>query len=230
DGVPVVGDLKSGFLPVTTAEENLQVGVFAIAKRILLGADIVEVRIWKLRPDGRIWPDTYELTAFDLDGALDELEEGVDRGHAARRHFLAHGWVNVSEGDHCRYCPSMAACPAKQALARAMLSEVEPVGAMGPEQVREYVKHLPLADAGAALVKVKRIEQLAEVIRKALNQRAVQEWLPTAPGKVARPIAFDRQSFSQEAAVALLKELGATDAQIGGLYKTYRQEQIRETN
>src|SRR6185312_12768731 len=120
----VVLDTKTGFLDVTPAERNGQ-GLFFAAAIMLTEWDVdeVEFRIAKVRASGDVWDrDRFVFTRLDVDLFLDEYEAALERGHDARRVYLAGGTPDVAEGSWCDHCPASDHCPAKMRLARAMLS------------------------------------------------------------------------------------------------------------
>lgn len=223
DGVPVVLDMKFGFGDVTEPEDNGQGLYFGAARSILTGAPEVEFRLARVHTDGGITIQSTVYTRFEIDSYLDEYEEALERVRQTRRVYLARGAVSVAEGTHCNYCDAFDSCPGKQALARSMLGDIV--------DLHGRIQAMSLEDAGRAWVKAHdEIAPLLKIVIDALKERAGREPIPTRPGKVLREVQSGRRDFSDKAAIALLKQLGATDAQIETLYKTSRFPQVRETN
>lgn len=101
-----------------------------------------------------------ELDFEDLEVIADRLVEAWrsvgDAERAAAQHARSSSapWVpNVSDGEHCRYCPAWRACPAKRAVLEAVGRTPEPNGAtyllvqdlerwaeLGRETLREAVR------------------------------------------------------------------------------------------
>ena len=164
-----------------------------------------------------LWPSTR----LDIDSFLDDLEDAEDRNERARLAFVETGRLTVTTGDWCTYCHSMAWCPEKTRLARAMVADLS--------DLEQRIAELPAELAGAAWRKADQAHGILKRIYAALEERAHLEWLPTEPGKVVRPIQYEQESFSRDGALVLLRELGATDEQIGTLYRTILIDSVRET-
>lgn len=222
DDVPVIDDVKSGWMGVTPVEDNGQQRFFGAVKHLMTGRPEVEIRIAKLREDGSIQPDSHTLTAFDSDEFIDELEAGVDRVHEAKRVYLAGGTPNVSVGSQCDWCECMASCPAYARLALAVAGEVS--------ELAKSVAIITPAQRGVAWTKAKAIETILESVIKALKAAARQEPFPVGDGKVVRAVQSGSSSFDAGAAIALLRSFGASDAQVDGLYRRTSFDVIRETN
>ena len=153
DGVPVVRDLKTGYLEVTDAEENGQGLFFAAVMYLITGAPEVCFEIMKLKPSGEIFTESSATYgAFELNSFLDELEEALVDSRTARRVYLTGGTPDVSVGSWCRYCEAMESCPAYTRLARSMSSDVA--------NLESRVESLTLAEAGVAWRKAKQIEAM----------------------------------------------------------------------
>ena len=207
DSREVVVDVKSGFQDVTDPEENGQGLFFGAAKMLTKGVDEVDFRIAKLKPNGRIFPMRATYTRWDVDAYLDTLERALVRSKDARRVYLSRGVPEVTEGPWCRYCPAANACPAKTNLARNMLSTVTAID--------EAIAAMSKEDAGRAYETAHdRVAPVLERILEALKDRARLEPLPLPDGRILReaPYEKDQQVFSE--AVALARELGATEEQV----------------
>lgn len=219
DDVPVVIDVKTG-QPVTRCQDNPQIKFFARILQLRTGAAEVEGRIAYVREDGHIDRDCWTFSAFELDSFGDELAEMVDRVASARRHLTDGGTLTVRSGDHCTYCPAMAACPRYTALARTMVSDVEQInaqlGMMTPEQ------------QGIAWEKARAIEKLLGTVVDGLKALAKQAPIPLPTGKTVKPIEVERHSLVQESALTLLRKKGATAEEIDGCYATSTVVQVRE--
>ena len=220
DGVPVVDDLKSGWGEVTRSEDNGQLGFFAAVKLITTGASEVEVRIAKLRDDGSVTPDSATLSAFEVESFIDELDAGAERVHAARRVYLAGGPLDVTEGPWCRYCDSKTWCPAYTRMALAMTQNVD--------ELAKMVAHLDEDGATKALRDWRYIGEIHEMIGKALKARARAQGIGIDERKWYAEVMTSRKSFDADAALALLRSYGASDSQIGGLYKESTFGVVRE--
>jgi len=123
DGQLWVVDLKTGRAEVTAPHENAQLLTLAVAARAALGQRGGARLSLLLAPDGS--PPRWrhaEVTGGDLTHheerlaamavAVEEARGDVQAGRAPR---------HLAQGEHCRYCPAKAACPARNALARGTL-------------------------------------------------------------------------------------------------------------
>lgn len=220
DGGQVVLDLKSGFQDVTPAEENGQGLFFGAVKHLMTGADEVEFRIGKLKPDGNVYVQSATYTALDIDLYLDRYESALESSKDARRVYLAGGTPDVREGPACQWCGAADACPAKTRLARAMLGELT--------EIDRAVEMMPIEQAGRAWEYAhERAQPMLKRIIAVLNDRARRESLPLSNGDVAREIKYERESMNTESALALLKELGATEEQLASIYRTAPVSSVR---
>lgn len=219
DDAWIVKDTKSGHLDVTAADEgNPQLLFFALAlARLHPEASSIVGMIVRLSEDGAARTesrDTYD--AFELDAFLLELRELVDRIALLKRRKR----LEVVEGPWCRWCPAFAHCPAKQALARRLVPELD--------AIRDGIAEMTVTDCGKAWLVLRRIRPIYEAVTKALKERAKLEPIPLEVGKFLRPIHYETTSFDAAAAVVLLRELGASEVEIDGLRKPRQVEQVRE--
>src|SRR5579871_6671942 len=224
DGSWTVKDWKSGHGDVTHAKENPQVKFFGV----VLGKskpNVSKVRsaIVRLHDDGRVEHESRATyTALELDTFADTMGEAVEAVAKARRHLQVHKTVDVVEGPWCRYCPAFASCPAKQALVRAMVPELDAIG--------NRIAEMTVDEAGKAWATYKRIKRIFETVERALKDRALLEPIPLPSGKWARPVEFERTSFDAAAAVALLRIKGASAEEVDALRVRGKVTQIREVN
>ena len=221
DDVEVVGDIKTGD-PVTACQDNPQAKFHARARQLATGAAEVEARLIYIRRDGKVSLDCATFTAFELDCFEDELVALRARIEDARARYVATGQVNVSSGSHCRYCPAMTACPRYVALARTMATDVA--------EISSRLEMLTPEQQGIAWTKAKEVEKLLEHVLDGLKAIAKQGEFPLPTGKVVKAISFARQGFVQDRAVVLLREKGATQAEIEGCYSETTVVQVREGN
>jgi hypothetical protein len=221
DGVEVAGDVKTG-LQVTRTEHNPQAKFHALARYCATGAPEVEVRLSYIGWTGKVTHDSHVFTAFDLDEFMDELRELQAHIAAARLRYLTSGDVTVSSGDHCKYCPAMAACPAYTALARTMAADIA--------DIEGRLEALTPYEQGVAWTKAKEVERLVERVLGGLKALAERDAIPLESGKVVKAITFEQHRFDADAALALLRELGATQAQVEDLYRASEVTQIRAVN
>lgn len=220
-GREVVCDLKSG-REVTSCAVNPQLMFHALARWLVTGATEVEARILYVREDGRVFPDAHVFTAYELELYADALESLVTRIRETREGHAREGLgaIVVTEGRWCGYCPAYSACPAKTALARAMLPELRAVS----------TESMTLEEAGAAWIFASEAEKLARAVKDRLNDMARMAPLPTRPGKVVRETVSHSTVFAQGQAIALLREKGVTQAEIDCLFVETPTRPVREVN
>ena len=229
DNRPCVIDVKTGFRRVAPAESNPQLLVYACALAWISGADEVEGRICYVRPSGAVEVDSAVYDRFRLDAFALELEQAFDEVQAARRVLLAGGTPTVSPGEWCGYCGALDVCPSQVALARAMVTEVDTLGAnLSDVELRSRIESLSLDQAGSAWKKAKQIETLLERVLAALKTRAMQETLPLGNGREVRRVSYPRESFVQARAVQMLKDKGASDGELATLYRTVEIDTPKE--
>ena len=219
DGVPVVGDVKTGN-DVTPCEDNPQAQFHARARQLVTGADEVEARIVYVRPSGYVERDEHVFSRIELETFEDRVIEARQVAHRARLAVVNGEVPVVTTGSWCRYCPAMPACPAYAGLARRFVPDLE--------EIPGQLAMLSPAQQGEAWLKVKQIKRLAETAEDALKALARQSPLPLPNGKVIRPVTIHRNDFSKDAALALLAEKGATEDEIAGCYRKNDVEQIKE--
>ena len=220
DGLEVVGDIKSG-QEVTACAVNPQMKFHALARHRRTGAKVVEGRLLYVRSDGRVTRDCHRFTAYELDVFDDMLRELIGRIARARA-ARAEGTIEVSETRQCHFCPAYSACPSKVALARAMLGDLRTAASDAMPMTPE--------EAGAAWLMALEAEQLAKRVRKSLNGYARQEPLRTRPGKMVRETQSHTTQFAEGEALALLRTLGATQAQLDDLFVETLTHPVREVN
>ena len=122
DGRVYVADYKSGFRSVAKPAENEQVSLGALCSARYHGMDEATVEVIYVREGRRPWRETATLDIFDLDAFAADLRRIWDRYQDAREVVAAGQTPDVTEGEHCRYCPAADYCPAKHALLRRMVN------------------------------------------------------------------------------------------------------------
>lgn len=208
DGRAIVEDFKTG-QDVPHPSVNPQILFLAVCVRAVTGSDEVEGRVRYIREDGSTYVESHVFDAFDLDAftiSLRHVAVSIDSAKRAggdARH-LPMVTIPMATGDHCKYCPAVTSCPAKVALARTMLPELQAIDfrAMSPEE------------RGVAWVRAKEIESLLEMVLSGLRDCVFVEPTPLPDGKVLTVIESSRTSFHKETAIALLHELGASQEQV----------------
>lgn len=230
-GVRAVRDMKWGFQDVTPAAENGQLKFFAAALYLLEGETEIEGSIAKVKPDGRVQYVRGAIATyspFELDAFLDELEASVAAGKAARALVRKRRLPEVTTGAHCRYCPAADACPGRMRIVRSMLPELQTIG--------ERVEAMTAPERARAWVMFKhQIAPLVEQVEKALKESVARDTaesggLPLGNGKMVRASSYERTDIVASAALALARELGASEEQLEECVRTHIVTSVREVN
>jgi hypothetical protein len=115
DGVLHVYDYKTGFESVPRASESLQLAAQALSTARVHGVREAFGVIVRVTDTGALLFDRHAFTAEDLDEIGERIKSIVDRIATART-WITHGdYPAVNPGEHCRYCPALANCPAYRA-------------------------------------------------------------------------------------------------------------------
>lgn len=117
----VVLDWKFGARRATPARDNKQLRFLALAAARAYGKERAHVGLLLHPEGGTPYFDTAELDSLDLDAMGDELR-ALERARVAALEALDAGTIPppTVEGEHCRYCPAFANCPAKKNLALSL--------------------------------------------------------------------------------------------------------------
>lgn len=225
-GIAVTGDLKSGFANDDEPETSRQSHFHAVVRRKLLDVDFVEARIWRAGQSGKVKTFEHTFDGFALDGLEDELV-GIHRGVVrAHERMQAGEAMQVSPGSWCRYCPSKPVCPAFAGLAREMLPDLERVGGM----IAGVMKMSP-AEQFEIYARAQAAQKLLDEIMPGLKTIAKHSPFRSADGtREVRGVSYEKEKFSQDLAVLLLKAKGATEQEIASLYSTTTVESVRVVN
>ena len=193
-----ITDWKTGALAsVTPAEENLQLRFHALAAARVYRVDRVIAQVAHVGPDGAIHPSPCEFGPEDFEQIADELRgitEEVSRAAAGGQD--PHPTFVV--GEHCRYCPAFAACPAQAGAAQALLdlSEKENAEELTPEIVV------------AAWQRLQAVEAATKKVRKALQDYVAgrEEGIPLGGGVELGLAITQRDSIIPDVAMPILRE------------------------
>lgn len=144
-----------------------QLALYALGLARLHALDEIDAEVVSIGDDGSV--SVVARWSFDLD-ALAEVAASVRRTHerVQTARATAPALLDVREGEHCRYCPAWASCPAKLAGIRAVLDNVD---LATPEAI------------GRAYLRASDLERVAEQIRCAAREAAQGRSLPTGDGR-----------------------------------------------
>jgi hypothetical protein len=202
EGGALVVDFKTGRGKVPPVHVNWQLRIGAMAVARWKGLERVRVALAFPREDGTWGWSFAEHDSFDffeMDGELRDFAASIKRPDAAER---------VRVGGHCRYCPSLAYCPAQTVMVRRMAAEPEKVGA----DIRSL---LTPETAGRAYERLRAVKAVLREVESALHAYASQTPIPLSDGSTWGPVTTEREELSAEVAYRVLSELHDPDVAHG---------------
>lgn len=207
DGDVWIYDYKTGH-EVPRAEDSGQLAALAVAAARAwntLGAHVAIVRV---REDGSYEEDSYLLSPWDLDDALDRLRRTTERVEAARRLVVAGQTPDVTTGPHCKHCPAFANCPAQNRLALRLTQSIDfDRGDISPGALA-----MSSETAGIAWVRLQQARRLLDEIERAVKARIDHDGsLPLPDGSTVSAVQVTRESIDAERAIPVLRELLGDD-------------------
>lgn len=194
----VVLDFKTGRTEIAAAERNWQLLFLAIASSRAYGAIDARVGLIHIPEDGLPWYDAATLDAFDVDAGAVDLRKLFDRVEASARAVEEGRPPSAVTGEHCRYCPCLAYCPAQTALVRQMAADPE---------VADLDRPVTVQDAARAYEKVKALKAALRRVEQNLYTFAAAHPIPLPNGMVLGPVESSREGVDGEIARRVLAEL-----------------------
>ena len=198
-----VWDWKSGYRRLGPARESWQLRFNALALSRYLSCSRVRAAFWYLRDDGLLAEDAHEFNAIELADFADDLAQLIQRIAHVDEQVRAEQVPTVSEGPWCDYCGAVSACPAKTALARALVVE--------SANLEQRITSLTIEDAGRAWAKLRAFEAIAKRIKAGLQQFARVHPVPLPSGKVLREVEWPNTEVDGEIAWRELHSLFGPD-------------------
>lgn len=130
DDAVFVADWKFLYGYVPPPRDNLQLLFGAVAAARAFNRSRAIIEIIRPREEGPPWRSRFELDAFALSDAeerLGALVARIDQARETRR-------VQLTEGPHCKYCPSALFCDAQTVLPAAIMriAPAIPIGEKDP--------------------------------------------------------------------------------------------------
>lgn len=195
----LVGDYKTGFGHVTAAARNWQLRMLALAAARAYGRHRAVVEIIRPREDRPAWRDRAELDGFDLAEIAEELRGLVDQVVRARAAYATGQSPTLSLGEHCRYCHSIAFCPAQTGMLLQLASA-------GSDMEDRFIRSLTPESAAVAHDRLTAVEKLVEKLREHLAWYAKENPFPTSDGRIYGPVLDRKESLDGAKLWHLLKE------------------------
>jgi hypothetical protein len=192
----IVTDYKSGWAGhVPPAREHFALKVYALFAARRYGRSRAVIAIIRVPDDGQSRVDRAELDALELDAVEERLVAIVRAVLVERAEYRVGNTVKLAEGEHCRWCPAFAACPAKMALA-ATLGRGEYDGAIITKE-----------NAAEVWVKLQGARAVLDRIEEAVKTLAALQPIPLGDGRVLAPVEKTRESISDaDKALAVLRD------------------------
>jgi hypothetical protein len=187
-----VGDWKTGRRQVTSARDNWQLRLGALAAARYAMVDQADAAVVRLPDGGRPWVDPVSWDDFDLSMFASDLRELVRRLQEPAR-------IIPVTGEHCRFCPAFASCPAQGRLIAKL--------ALTPEQVEQEVLAL-LTDENAALAyeRWRTVDATLQRVKSALYTYASSHPIHLPDGSVFGRVETEREELDGEVVRAILSE------------------------
>ncbi|MBS1810825.1 MAG: DUF2800 domain-containing protein [Acidobacteria bacterium] len=184
----VVVDYKTGLIPVDAATSQ-QLAFLALAAHLHFGTGDVIARIVHIREDATFHFNEREYAAEKLrefGAKLSELQQVISvfsKWHDAGK------TLPVNIGEHCRYCPAIASCPA----AAAVFQKLQ--WALNKDKIDQWnLRQLSAQEAGALWERLQLIKKALEVQETALRDFARENVLEVSGGK---QMMLGKQEYSQ---------------------------------
>lgn len=217
DGAVYVADYKTGRARQVPAGDHWQLRILAAMAADAYSTDEAVVEIIQIGEMGEVFRDRATLDAFDLAAIRQTVRDTCDTIDRTR----STPWdeIEVREGDHCRYCPAMAACPAKTRLLRVMAQE----GAHNVVGAR-----LTTENCADALEVFTRMKAVLDAAGRALHAFAREHPIPCGDGKVYGAVETTREKVDATIAYEVLEEEVGQKIATYALETTTSKKAIRE--
>lgn len=204
-----VWDYKTG----SAANAGPQLRALGLMAARAYGVDHVTVAALEVSRGGVLEVGREDLGPFELAAIAGELAEKL----------VAVRTAQPTPGSHCGelYCPARLSCPLGTA-ATGDLVEVIPAEAL--TRPREYRLTDPIETAEHAMWAIdvlRLVNAKLDAIKDDIKAKVPDGGWAAADGRVLREAQATIETLDKNRAIALCKELGATDEQLGGLYYTF---------
>jgi len=213
EGLPAVDDVKTG-QPTTECRKNWQMRFHAFVRHKLTGEPDILARLKYVGENGAIRVDGHLFEPFDHVDFLSDLGAAMQRIREVKLDAL-----QVFPGEHCRYCPAYLSCPAKTALTRALVPELDSIDRLVGEMTVEQI--------AAAWVKLEAIKPLVKRLDAAMKDAARSQTIELPDGRVLREIEKGRSSIVGERALALAEKYGAPPDELAECLRRATWTEIR---
>lgn len=193
-----VADFKTG-TSHSSAADSLQMRFLALAASRLAHVEDAVVVHLTLGTDGNWHEDEHRLDGFDLDDLATALR-ALDGRLKADPEGAAR---DQRPGSWCRWCPSRPHCAAQETLVRAIVPTLA--------DLSERVTALTSSEAGIAWERVAQAEDLIEIVKTALKDRAKREPLELPDGRLVKEVGRNVTKLDEVTAAEVLRDLGLAE-------------------
>lgn len=201
--VAVITDYKFGFGTVR-ARGNLQLGAAAVAMAKLhprareIRGILVRIATWDGGADFSF--DEEFLDSLAIDAIEGEIGDLYARAMRAARHVEKQR-ADVTEGEHCRFCPAWHGCPAKAGLIREVVAlvrnEADPI-----DRYRAVLER----DPAEAYRVWERVRSVASQMAEALHGWASEHPIDLGDGLVFGPVSTSKRRVDPGRALPVLRD------------------------
>lgn len=185
DGV-VVTDWKTGARESSRPADNHQLRFLGLAAARFFGMNQAVVQIGKVGDAGSLELHSATLDGEELDCIEGELKKIARQLRSAREDEPVY-----RTGQHCRFCPAIANCPAIAGTAQAILD--------GPPE------ELTPATAADLWSKLQAVEAAAKRTRESLMEYVYARPIPTSAGKQLKVVETRRETIDSSIAFRVLR-------------------------
>ena len=176
EGIPHCIDYKSGDEVKIGAATNLQLRFAAlVASHLFPDAPKIKVSFCYIGYSGALRWDTAELDECELIETREVLRAAFDRWRLAR----SIGQATTNPGPHCKHCSSVRHCP-------VAARDWDSLTTLDGEAWVETIQRESASDdyASQAWERIKRIEDVLEIAKGTLRERAIERPIPLSDGTV----------------------------------------------
>jgi CRISPR/Cas system-associated exonuclease Cas4 (RecB family) len=193
----IVVDYKTGHKAVAKAADNWQLALGALAASRVYGKRSAFVAIAYTREGRDPW---YDASQHD-EWALEDWAGRVRKVHSTALKVWASthaGTVpDVTEGEHCRFCPAFTSCPAKVRLIQTLGSEPGSLVASMPSPITQDM-------AAHVYRRLKLVKEALDQLNSQLYAYAAESPIELGDGLVFGAVSTERDEVQGDVARAVL--------------------------
>ena len=190
----IVFDYKSGHAVLPPARHNWQLKHLALCAARAFGLREVQAVILQVSPGYTPRPSSATFLEADLDVIEQELRE-VYAGLLKAQADISEGKEpQLTLGDHCAYCPAIAACPAQRRLISQVLGRSSPL------------ELITTKNAAEAWANIKAANKLLEAAEESVRRIAAEQPIALPNGKTLGTVEKRTESIIGGVAHGVLRQ------------------------